>query len=243
MDVCANVGRRVIESATFDLAALPRCGHHVGFTFFIDFAAPQCEVRLHCPAGASATITGVEIVAQRGTRFYEVLALADLARIGSALAALDTRVDRLERANTPSNGSGAELTAAPEPQIYRGYCATDLEVFAPFDIHPPPTPGFITDFHGARARCSLLWDGLDALSGTTLPLPVPGDYHSEAIEWIGTLRSVLAARDGFTAMEVGAGMGTWLVASGVRRACVGCRHSPYRHRGGSSGLCRSGTLA
>jgi len=88
-------------------------------------------------------------------------------------------------------------------------------VFAPFDINPQPTPGFITDFHGARTRCSLLWDDFNAVDGTTRPIPVPCDYHAETIEWIGTLRSVLEARGSFTAMEVGAGIGPWLVASGV----------------------------
>jgi hypothetical protein len=75
--------------------------------------------------------------------------------------------------------------------------------------------GFVTDFHGSRARTSLLWDGVRHLDGMVLPRPVPGDYHAEAIEWIGLLKSVLAARGRFIAMELGAGMGPWLVAGAV----------------------------
>lgn len=100
-------------------------------------------------------------------------------------------------------------------QVYRGYTEADLEVFRPFDIKPAPQPGFVTDFHGARTRTALLWDGVRHLDGTVLPLPIPADYHAETIEWVGTLRSVLEAKGGYAAMEVGAGMGPWLVAAGV----------------------------
>lgn len=109
-----------------------------------------------------------------------------------------------------------EPPAAPdELQIYRGYTRADLAVFEPFDIKPAPTPGFVTDFHGARARTSLLWDTARPLDGMVLPRPIPADYHAETIEWVGMLRSVLEARGGYAVMEVGAGMGPWLVAAGV----------------------------
>ncbi len=102
-----------------------------------------------------------------------------------------------------------------ELQVYRGYTQADLEVFQPFDIKPPPQPGFVTDFHGGRTRTALLWDGARHLDGKVLPPPIPADYHAETIEWVGTLRSVLEARGGYAAMEVGAGMGPWLVAAGA----------------------------
>lgn len=102
-----------------------------------------------------------------------------------------------------------------ELQVYRGYTQADLEVFQPFDIKPQPQPGFVTDFHGGRTRIALLWDGVQHLDGSVLPLPIPADYHAETIEWVGTLRSVLEARGSYAAMEVGAGMGPWLVAAGV----------------------------
>lgn len=114
-------------------------------------------------------------------------------------------------------------------QVYRGYTPADLEVFAPFDVKPTPAPGFVTDFHGGRVRTSLLWDSARHLDGTVLPPPVPADYHAEAIEWIGTLRSVLEARGGYRVMEVGAGMGPWLVAAGVAARLRGL--SPIRLAG------------
>ncbi len=116
-----------------------------------------------------------------------------------------------------------------ELQIYRGYTQADLAVFEPFDIRPAPTPGFVTDFHGGRTRTSLLWDSARPLDGTVLPRPIPADYHAETIEWVGTLRSVLEARGGYAAMEVGAGMGPWLVAAGVAARLRGL--SPIRLAG------------
>jgi FkbM family methyltransferase len=124
-----------------------------------------------------------------------------------AARALRRRVRLLLRPEPPSPPG--------ELQVYRGYTQADLQVFEPFDIKPSPRPGFVTDFHGGRTRTALLWDGVRHLDGTVLPLPVPADYHAEAIEWVGTLRSVLEASGGYAAMEVGAGMGPWLVAAGV----------------------------
>jgi FkbM family methyltransferase len=123
----------------------------------------------------------------------------------------------------------ARLLLSPEPppapatelQTYRGYSQADLEVFARFDVKPPPQPGFVTDFHGGRTRTALLWDGAQHLDGAVLPLPIPADHHAETIEWVGTLRSVLEARGGYSAMEVGAGMGPWLVAAGVAARLLG----------------------
>lgn len=128
------------------------------------------------------------------------------------------------------------LLAPPPPadpvselQIYRGYTETDLRVFAPFDIKPLAQPDFVTDFHGGRTRTALLWDGVKHLDGTVQPLPIPADYHAETIEWVGTLRSVLDAKGGFAAMEVGAGLGPWLVAAGVAARLRGL--SPIRLAG------------
>jgi len=101
-----------------------------------------------------------------------------------------------------------------ELQVYPGYTPEDLTVLTEFSIAiPEPQSGFITDFIGSRSRTKLLWDGVEHLDGTVLPIPVPADYHSEAIEWIGVLKSVRAASGHFSAMELGAGMAPWLVAS------------------------------
>lgn len=103
-----------------------------------------------------------------------------------------------------------------EVSNYLGYRQEDLGVFDHFNSAvPQPTPGFVTDFHGSRARISSLWDGLQHLDGVVLPKPVPGDYHADTTEWLGVLKSVLASRDCFVAMELGAGIGPWLVASNV----------------------------
>jgi len=101
-----------------------------------------------------------------------------------------------------------------ELQVYPGYTPDDLAVLTEFNIaKPEPQSGFITDFIGSRSSTKLLWDGVEHLDGTVLPTPVPADYHSEAIEWIGVLKSVLAASGHFSAMELGAGMAPWLVVS------------------------------
>jgi hypothetical protein len=103
---------------------------------------------------------------------------------------------------------------APASSVYLGYRAEDLAIFDQFaGTAPQPAPGFVTDFHGSRARISSLWDGIEHLDGVVLSKPVPGDYHAETAEWLGVLKAVVAADGRFAAMELGAGMGPWLVAS------------------------------
>ena len=126
-------------------------------------------------------------------------------------------MESAEYASRTAGGTGASQPAPPpinELQIYPGYTPQDLAVLDEFNItHPAPTPGFVTDFIGSRSRTASLWDGVEHLDGQVLPQPVPADYHAETIEWIGMLKSVLAARRCFAAMELGAGMAPWLVAS------------------------------
>jgi hypothetical protein len=99
---------------------------------------------------------------------------------------------------------------------FPGYRPEELSVFDAFaSAAPQPSPGFVTDFHGSRVRISSLWDGVKHLDGLVLPRPVPADYHAETIEWLGLLKSALTARDHFVAMELGAGIGPWLVAGAV----------------------------
>lgn len=98
-------------------------------------------------------------------------------------------------------------------RVYAGYKSEDLAVFMAFsNANPQPRPGFLTEFVGSRARISSLWDGCHELDGKVLPLPVPGDYHADAVEWLGVLKAVLAAKETFTAMEWGAGHGPWIAA-------------------------------
>jgi FkbM family methyltransferase len=97
-------------------------------------------------------------------------------------------------------------------QVYPGYSDADLCLFDDFcvpDRHPEP--GFIVDFLGVRTRVTSLADSQRRHEGV-LGVPVPGDYHAEAIEYVGLLKSVLNARGQFVVLELGAGWGPWLVA-------------------------------
>lgn len=111
------------------------------------------------------------------------------------------------------NDKGYERMKRDDLRIYSGYKQEDLAVFAAFsNANPQPQPGFLTEFVGSRARISSLWDGCHELDGQVLPLPIPGDYHADTVEWLGVLKAVLAARETFTAMEWGAGHGPWIAA-------------------------------
>ena len=95
-----------------------------------------------------------------------------------------------------------------------GYREQDLSIFNLFHTDlVKPQQGFLTDFIGSRTRISSLWKGCEAFDGTIFPLPIPGDYHADATEWIGTLKGVLAATERFAVMELGAGYGPWIAAS------------------------------
>jgi FkbM family methyltransferase len=50
---------------------------------------------------------------------------------------------------------------------------------------------------------------LDQISGAVEGYPIPANFHGDVLEWVGTLRSVLEARDSFTMLELGAGWGPW----------------------------------
>jgi len=101
-------------------------------------------------------------------------------------------------------------------QLYPGYTETDTQIFAEF-INPErkAQPGFLVDFLGSRIRTTSVWKEARTLDGQLIDIPVPADFHSEAIEWIGLLKSVRGATDQYVAMELGAGFGPWAVAGGV----------------------------
>lgn len=108
-------------------------------------------------------------------------------------------------------------------QHYPGYTDRELDIFRKF-AQPPESsdPGFITDSLGVRTRVAALPDSLHRRGGETIELPVPEDtFHAEAIEYIGLLKSVVAATDRYTALELGAGWGPWLVAGAVAAQRVG----------------------
>lgn len=101
----------------------------------------------------------------------------------------------------------------PSPlQLYAGYTDADVQLLESFRVPGRrPKPGFIVDFLDVRTRLTSLATPQRAFEGV-LDIPVPGDYHAEAIEYIGLLKSVVAARGQFVALELGAGWGPWLVA-------------------------------
>lgn len=100
-----------------------------------------------------------------------------------------------------------------ELQIYRGYTEEDIALLRDFKREDvAPEDGFIKDFIGVRTRATSVYAGARSLANTVCDLPVPADYHAEAIEWIGALKSVRAAQGRYRVMELGAGYGTWCIA-------------------------------
>lgn len=101
-------------------------------------------------------------------------------------------------------------------QLFAGYTEADTAIFSEF-VNPDAKPqaGFITDFLGSRIRTTSVWKEARTLDGQLLGIPVPADFHAEAIEWIGLLKAVRSASGAFIAMELGAGFGPWIIAGGV----------------------------
>ncbi|HEX4169521.1 MAG TPA: FkbM family methyltransferase [Bryobacteraceae bacterium] len=101
-------------------------------------------------------------------------------------------------------------------QLFPGYTDADTAIFAEFlNPNAKPEPGFLVDFLGSRIRSSSLWKTARELDGKVGAIPVPADFHAEAIEWIGLLKTVRNAVNEYVAMELGAGFGPWLIAGGV----------------------------
>ena len=61
IDVCRNMDALVIASVPFDLSRLSKGAKHIGIGFDLHQPVSQCQVRLHCAAGVSATIESLEI--------------------------------------------------------------------------------------------------------------------------------------------------------------------------------------
>ncbi len=110
----------------------------------------------------------------------------------------------------------------PRLHRYPGYTPDDLWVFDRFrDIPRQAEPGFLKDYLGVRTRPGSLAEINRPLAGHLQDLPVPGDWHAEAIEHIGLLKSVLAAKGSYHAMELGAGWGPWLISGAVAAQHIG----------------------
>ena len=82
--------------------------------------------------------------------------------------------------------------------------------------------GFVTDFLGVRTRLEFI-EGILASDGAVEGVPIPGNFHAEALEWAGVLRAVVDATDNLTAIELGAGWGPWLVACAIAAGKRGIR--------------------
>jgi FkbM family methyltransferase len=162
-------------------------------------------------------------------------AAANLGAIFASAGRLGAAIRMLERAVNGNNIDNAQREAAkqilakcrralapeqkmeiPPDQIYAGYKPDELSIIREhFCLSPSPVKGFIVDRLGVKTRGSSLWDQVQPLVGTVIPIPIPNDYHAEAIEWIGLLKSVRSACGRFAAMELGAGWGPWVVAGAV----------------------------
>jgi len=86
-----------------------------------------------------------------------------------------------------------------------------MEVFAQFTRYQGPgRPGYVTNFLGNVSELAI-FNLLGNASGLVEEYPIPGNFHGETLEWIGTLRAALDARDSFSMIELGAGWGPWCV--------------------------------
>jgi FkbM family methyltransferase len=67
--------------------------------------------------------------------------------------------------------------------------------------------GFITNFLGGLTDVRFV--ALPAHSGTVEGFPIPGNFHGDTLEWMGTLQAVLEASTRFYMLELGAGWAPW----------------------------------
>ncbi|GGF80159.1 hypothetical protein GCM10007301_45350 [Azorhizobium oxalatiphilum] len=104
-----------------------------------------------------------------------------------------------------------------ELQMYPGYSNEELNIIREFAVPDQlPEHGFIKEFIGVRTRNTSVYNAAAQMHGNSVcGLPIPADFHSEAVEWIGTLKAVRNANQRFAVMELGAGYGTWSVATAV----------------------------
>lgn len=122
---------------------------------------------------------------------------------------------------TPEFRQAHPASSATAPAVTPDEAAV-IDRFQPFFQAPAPA-GSWCDFLGVRTRCAFLPDGYDGLSPFAMQGPpgsAGGPLHDKE-EWVGTLRSLLEARDQLVVMELGAGWAPWLVGAAVAAARVG----------------------
>ena len=125
-------------------------------------------------------------------------------------------VDRVGLINaillSPEFNSRLSRAAGDQSQETRGSLRLEAQaVFDRFQKHKGPGhAGFVTNFLGGLTDVRFV-AGIASLSGSVEGYPIPGNFHGDTLEWIGTLRSALDARNSFTMLELGAGWGPWCV--------------------------------
>jgi FkbM family methyltransferase len=182
---------------------------------------PHCPIRGH--QGVSTQGDG----GYAGSRNLMALGLARrlAPRVAEFLSNVQSFLSRAVPMSEPApavecaQAPRCTLSVSPPPeridslQIFRGYEDGDLKIFKVFakeGLHPEDE--FVIDFLGGRTRPSILYDAVRPLAGHVLGVPVPGDFHAEAVEWIGVMKTAMTATDRYVAMEWGAGWAPWLIA-------------------------------
>lgn len=99
-------------------------------------------------------------------------------------------------------------------QIYLGLDVSDLSIFENYKKASAPEKGFYTDFSGVRTRLSYFGVDSHPAEAQAASIPFPDDaLHAETIEYLAALTAVESAVTTFTAVELGAGYGPWIVFS------------------------------
>jgi FkbM family methyltransferase len=143
-----------------------------------------------------------------------------MADTQAALHDIDARLQTLAG---PAPEPEAQSASLPDMQLFSGYRPDELAILDKYHATTlRPQPGFIVDFIGTRIATDIVWTfAAERLNGAVLDVPVPGDFHAEAIEWIGVLKCVESAGNRFAVIELGAGFGTWAIASAVAARAKG----------------------
>lgn len=136
---------------------------------------------------------------------------------GSQLASSATAVPAGSSNRPPSSGvqSSSEMGAKAQDAVGLGLMPRYHPVFALLTPYSgEPAPGFVIDFLGIKTRCEFLGGAVaSAMPGA------PDEPNEEYFEWIDLLESIMAAKEQFTMMELGAGYGRWSIraAAAVRQ--------------------------
>lgn len=158
-------------------------------------------------------ITAYELILARSPESEAVIEVQcgypDRASFGKALLRSEEAQHRLRDV--------LRRAVEPHPALSR----QDMGVFGRFPhAGGEGEPGFIRDFLGVRTstRYSPTFAPHD---GKVFDVPLKADFHAEAPEWLGLLKSVLSAGSRYRILEIGAGYGPWLAAG----------HAAARRRG------------